>query len=145
MIFIIFFIIKKKLCSKMNSQFQTCSHDYGTQFYTTFLDAFEAYKNDKSIWKISWDDCHRWRPKAKKDIWENEETLVNLSEEYADEENVSRVFWVWQLTIPENCDELFAMEKNGEITKEEMNKQWDRACIKSVITQEEFVNRFRFL
>jgi hypothetical protein len=130
--------------------FQTRSDVNGLGFFDTFNDAFNAYKADNTIWKISFDDADRthmrWRPKTKKDVWENEDCLGRLSEEYANEPNLEKVFWVWQSV----CDmkylkKLIQMQNAGEITREESDKLLDRANIKCVMSEVEFVNRFKML
>ena len=135
-----------------DKEFQTCSHINGTNIYKTFIEAFNAYKEDKSIWKISFDDADgtsmRWRPKTKSilDIWENEDCLLNLSATYSAEQDTNRVFWVWQLAIDvEYFCELIAKRNRGEITHNECSRLNDRANIKCVLTEEEFVNRFKML
>ena len=47
----------------------------GTNYWYSFMDAYNAIKEDDSIWKLSFKDQQginmRWRPKTKKDIWEH--------------------------------------------------------------------------
>ena len=130
--------------------FQTRSDVNGLSFFGTFNEAFNAWKEDDTIWKISFDDADgtdmRWRPKTKKDVWDNEDCLENLSEEYANEPNLEKVYWVWQSA----CDmkylqELIQMQDAGEITEEESHKLLDRANIKCVMTEVDFVDRFTML
>lgn len=131
--------------------FQTRSEVNGLNVFDTFIEAFNASKADKTIWKISFDDADgtdmRWRPKTKNDVWGNEDCLENLSPEYAMEQNLGRVFWVWQTICPdmEYMEELMQKEEAGEITNAEADKMMERANIKCVLTEEEFVNRFRMI
>jgi len=127
--------------------FQTLTYENVVSSFNTFNDAFNAWKADNSIWTISFrlkDDTEmRWRPKTKKEAWENEDCLENLLEEYANEQNLEKVYWVWQSA----CDikyrkELIQMQDAGEITEEEAHKLLDRANIKCVMTEVDFVKRF---
>jgi hypothetical protein len=126
--------------------FQTRNEAGGTVQHQKFMDAIQAYERDPTIWKISFDYNginYRWRPKTKSDIWENEDCIMNLSEQYARELNRHRLFWVFQVSIPYNHEDLIRMHINGVITREERERLWDRACIREVITNEEFINRYR--
>ena len=127
-------------------EFQT-RNDFGEIVqHQKFIDAIHAYERDRTIWKISFrynGVSYRWRPKTKSDIWENEDCLLNLSEQYAHEPNRHRLFWVFQDAMPYNSDEIIQMYINDEITREERDRLWDRACIREVITNEEFINRYR--
>ena len=87
----------------------------------------------------------RWRPKTKKDIWENEDCLDNLSVEYANEIDIERVYWVWQHAMSPIFKELNQKLDNGEITWEEFEKLNSRTSIQQVLTDEEFLNQYRFL
>jgi len=129
--------------------FQTRSDVNGLGFFGTFNEAFNAWKKDNTIWKISFDadGTHmRWRPKIKKDVWDNEDCLENLLEEYANELNLEKVYWVWQSACDiEYWEQLIQMQDVGEITEEEADKLLDRANIKCVMTEVDFVNRFTML
>ena len=139
----------------------------GTKTWNCFLDAYNAWKEDDSIWKLSFKDPRglqalenpyarmglsdqqginmRWRPKTKKDIWENEDCLDNLSVEYANEIDIERVYWVWQHAMSPIFKELNQKLDNGEITWEEFEKLNSRTSIQQVLTDEEFLNQFRNL
>ena len=131
--------------------FQTRSDVNGLGFFDTFNEAFNAWKEDNSIWKISFRNRDgtwmRWRPKTKKEAWENEDCLENLLEEYANEQNLEKVYWVWQSAHDDinYLEQLIQMQYAGEITEEERNKLLDRANIKCVMSEVDFVNRFTML
>jgi hypothetical protein len=129
--------------------YKTCSIEKGVVIYKTFIDAYNASINDKSIWKLSFNVDRkemRWRLKTKSDNWLNENCITQLSEEYKMEQNQDRVFWVLQITCDfEYLHELFAREKLNEITRKEIYKLLARANIKCVLTTEEFVNKFKML
>ena len=121
----------------------------GTRYWNSFMDAYNAIKEDDSIWKLSFKDQQginmRWRPKTKKDIWENEDCLDNLSAEYANENDFERVYWVWQHAMSPIFQELNRKLGNGEITWKEFEEQESRTSIQQVLTDEEFLNQYRFL
>jgi hypothetical protein len=130
--------------------FQTRTDEGELRSFDTFSEAFNAWKEDNSIWKISFSDADgtlmRWRPKTKKDAWENEDCLENLSKEYANEPNLEKVYWVWQSACDiKYWEQLIKMQDAGEITEEESHKLLDRANIKCVMTEVDFVNRFTML
>jgi hypothetical protein len=143
--------LKKKITLSLQMAFQTRSDVNGLSFFGTFNEAFNAWKEDDTIWKISFDDADgthmRWRPKTKKEAWENEDCLENLLEEYANEQNLEKVYWVWQSAHDDinYLEQLIQMQYAGEITEEERNKLLDRANIKCVMSEVDFVNRFTML
>ena len=131
--------------------FQTRSEITGIEYFNSFLEAFNNYKEDQTVWKISFDNkdsVHmRWRPKKKGNVWDNEDCILNLSVEYTNEQNLDRIYWVWQDLMPEEVymEELLRRKQTGEILEEEYKRLWDRACIRGVLTEEEFVNSYRDL
>ena len=134
---------------RVQNDFQTYSDVNGVTFYNSFIEAFNAYQNDKTIWKISFDFQGRemiWRPKTKNDIWKNEDCLMNLSEEYAAEQNPRKVFWIRQSACNiEYLRELIEQKDKGEISSQDVDRLHDRSNIKCVLNEDEFVNMFRFM
>lgn len=91
----------------MDNQVQTRSGTNGLQFFESVKNAYEAYLNDKSIWKISFEDedgKHRWVKKKKSEDdgkFVDEKTLCNLSEDYANCTNDDEtIFWYDQYLDP---------------------------------------------
>lgn len=127
----------------------------GTFYHPTFAAAYEAWQQDNDIWKISFQHNGikmRWIPKTHNDIWENEDCLNNLSSEYANEQDSSRIYWIWQDIGVANCMDITTKLVNGEITNaeaikliKEVQDKVDRECIKEVMTNEGFANRFNNL
>ncbi len=112
----------------------------GLHFFDTVNASYNAWQEDKNIWKLSWEDAgghHRFRPKLKGDDWnpKSEEKLNELSTLYKfalpDE-----LFWIDQLLLPDNYDELFKLK--AELSKEEYDNLYMVNCIKTVLSDQEF-------
>jgi len=127
--------------------YQTRSETTGIKSHNTFTEAFAEYKNDQTVWKISF-DCMRWRPKTRSEKWsvKSEECLCNLSTEYANENDFAKVYWVWQSIIPEKKVFLTLTKDFNQnlISEEEYENRIDCANIRDVLTEEQFVNNFQF-
>jgi len=115
-------------------------HENGTlEFFNSFDAAFAAYR--PSVWKISWDDENRWRPKTKSNLWlpQSEERLCLLSASYAQEPADSKtIYWVRQTVLPPNIDEI----KRMNLTPSKKDIQISLSCIREVLSEKEFVKRF---
>ena len=134
--------------------FQTRSDNpyNGIKHHDSLSAAFAEYKRDPKVWKISFDwqsdntviDM-RWRPKTRRDVWENEDCLCNLSSEYANERDRNKVFWVWQSGLPDDnvFDAIMNEFKEGRITKDELDRRISRANIREVLTEQQFKNKFQ--
>lgn len=90
--------------------FQTRSDDFGPfsglHFFNSLSEAVDAYKKDKSIWKISWNDkksgiSYRLRPKfnSSVDEWNllSENKLKQLCPQYENAPD-DALFWIDQTT-----------------------------------------------
>ena len=102
--------LESALEKQVFQEYQTRSNDYeskyaGLHFFDSFQKAFEAWKEDPSIEKISWSEnegtenekFHRFRPKEKGNRWsvESEQNLCSMSEKYNNASN-KEIFWVDQ-------------------------------------------------
>lgn len=125
-------------------EYQTRSEASGISHHARFIDAFHAYKSNRTIWKISWEDedgtHYRWRPKTLKSTWhpQTEEKLRELCPEYAEEEDETRVFWVNQLALAPNFREIAELG----LPKEEEDRRMNLDCIVDMVTEEELLQRF---
>jgi hypothetical protein len=125
-------------------EYQTRSETTGRDYYKRFIKAFHAYKSNRTIWKISWEDSdgthYRWRPKTLKGTWhpQTEEKLRELCPEYAEEEDETRVFWVNQLALAPNFREIVELR----LPKEEEELRMNLDCVVDMVTEEELLQRF---
>ena len=127
-------------------EFQTRSDETGLLFFSTLQDAYDMWKKDPTIWKISWYDGtndYRWRPKTKQEDWspESEERLANMSEKYKNAKN-TEIFWVQQYIMPPNHQDLFEKFAKKQITDSEFEKEYSKCCLEEVLSDEEFRQRF---
>jgi len=128
-------------------EFQTRNEAGKLQFFSTLLEAYNAWKLDKTIWKIScFDDNYksdRWRPKTKhfSDIWneESERTIDNLCQEYKDEINPDIIYWIHQTLLGPHHDTIFL---NTLLTIEEREIEHNIDCILECITTKQFLERY---
>lgn len=133
----------------MDEKFQTRNEAGQLAHFSSVQDAVNAYKNDKTIWKISVDGV-RWIVKLKhNDFWgfsdfENqaiENHLKKLSPSYGkqddDDENV--LFFVRK-----NFEALPKKLKAQEnITKEEYDIYQCTLGIEQVLSEQEFITKFK--
>lgn len=115
--------------------------------YETFRQAVDAYRQDKTITKISFEG-NRWIAITKQYEFSPSvhATLQNLSQIFALEENILRIFWVRWDSMPDDVivDQLFQERRDGKISKEQFREMWKLSCIKEVLTEESFLNRFGY-
>ncbi len=126
-------------------EFQIRSDSGETKFFPTFEGAFRYYQQNQNVWKISWDDQNRWRPKYRSDRWlpVTEEKLMSLSKEYANTPRDSpEVFWVRQLVLPDNHEAIMSRKDLTPSKKEILCRV---ECIKEVLTEKQFHETFRNL
>jgi hypothetical protein len=111
------------------------------RFFDTFKKAFDAYKKDPTIYKISWRK-NRWLPKSKSDVWEphSEDKLKTLSKKYELEKNINAIYWVHQSVMPNRLPSKAYFD--DRLTKKEQETLWDSDCLQEIITEEEFLQRF---
>ena len=112
--------------------------------FSTVREALVSYAQDKGeVCKISFNGM-RWRPKFKKDVWDNEDCLENLSESYRDERNPISIFFVLQDVIPSKkvFMEILSDERAGLISRQEADRRIDRACLRQVLTEQAFYNLY---
>lgn len=134
-------------------EFQTRSDTKGLIFFKTFAAAYEQWKKDDTIWKISFHDHdgkeYRFRPKRISDVWGNlsEEKICSLNEVYKLTSDQNAIFWIDQ-QLHVICDDYFQLERDynlGKISIEEYNKIYQDTqalvaanAIVSVMTDEQF-------
>ena len=136
--------------------FQTRSDSFGgnypgTEYFHTLSEAVCAYKEDNSIWKISWTDSEsgtRYRIRPKYSLlsarWGSlsEHKLQSLCSSYADAPE-HKLFWVYQ-SIDAICDEIVSRAEAGitkKMTEEEEEEQCAR-CLINMWTDENLLKVF---
>ena len=79
---------------------KTWSMTGNIEIFYSVKDAFEHYKKDKRVWKISFLGSEgaeeHWRPKTKSERCQNEDVLKSKSAEYLQETNYHKIFWIMQ-------------------------------------------------
>lgn len=122
--------------------FQTYSNWNGANQYETFLEAYNAWKLDSTIWKISFEfngvDMI-WCPKMKSDRWHrlSEERIGKMLQQYADEHDLSKVYWILQ-TSANKLDLVLrwkALVASGEFSEERCSKVMITFDVSEVILQ----------
>lgn len=129
--------------------FQTRNEIGLLKFYKTLEKAIKQYDKDNSIWKISYSvesgKKYRWRPKFKNELWDNEDRLNELSNEYKNA-NENELFWINQpldhiyhdflnKCFREQFENCSIFENDDEI-----ETAASRIAIKNVISDNDFRN-----
>jgi hypothetical protein len=109
----------------------------------TFAEAYDVCAGDDVFTAISFDGME-WVYKTKGDIWESEDCLENLNEEYKNEEDLENGYWVWFASVAPNHNDIVNMEACGLITSKERNAMYFRACVMEVLNEQTFMNRFGY-
>lgn len=142
-------------------EFQTRSNSsrgkYGGLNYFRSIDkAYGAWKEDPSIWKISWSDGEidfRYLVKTKKKVWHQieEDRILELYPRYSCASK-DQIFWVYEKLEPQVSDILIKKKILGEISEEEYQKQkkiyknkMRRENIVEVLTDEEFRLKYKIV
>lgn len=113
----------------------------GCNYFSSVKEAYEAWKTDKNIWKISFDDKegeHRYRPKLRSSLFnlKSEERMCQLSQTYKNA-TPSALFWVDQLVMPVGEWDMRKVK-----TDPEYGNLYMAACIKNVLSDEEFKQKY---
>jgi len=110
----------------------------------TFAEAYDVCANDDDnvVW-ISFDGME-WVYKTKGDIWESEDCIENLNEEYKNEQDLENGYWVWFASVAPNHNDIVNMEASGLITSKERDVMYFRACVIEVVNENTFMNRFGY-
>jgi hypothetical protein len=127
--------------------FQT-RNDVGIiRVFPTFMEAYQAWKQDPTIWKISFNDNDgipmRWVVKTKADQWENEDVLLGLNPEYANNPDRHAIYWVFQSMRAHNERAIRQQIVEELIAENEGERLIDRARLLNILSDMEFVNQFR--
>jgi len=131
-------------------EFQTCNSYGSIQFFTTFTQAYQAWQQDSTIFKISFDSNDgtplRWIPKVKsiEDLFstQSEQNINELCPEYMIEQNPETVYLIRQAMITPNHIEIYILYVLGKITEQEYNSRNLVGKIIECITTEQFVERY---
>ena len=125
-------------------EFQT-RNDYGEiMHYSTFIEAYNAYIIDPTIWKISFElddgQRNRWVTKKTTDTWSVycETKLRELSPIYNNEHG-TRNFWVHQKI---QSPEWFEISNDVHLSEEEKEIKKDISCLVQIATEDEFKEMF---
>jgi len=110
----------------------------------TFAEAYDVCANDDDnfVW-ISFDGME-WVYKTKGDIWESEDCIENLNEEYKNEQDLENGYWVWFASVAPNHNDIVNMEASGLTTSKERDVMYFRACVIEVLNEQTFMNRFGY-
>ena len=123
-------------------EYQTCTMNGSIQRFNTFKQAYESWNKNKNIFKISY-NTERWVVKTKKDIWSesSEEKLCELNEYYKNTLDKNEIFWVNQSTSPDSdvLENIRYKLHTKQITREEYDKLYYLYCIRSIVSNTEFV------
>ncbi len=119
---------------------QTRSYDSTLSYFSTIREAYDAWKKDKNIWKISWNtdvendttDRHRFIIKIRSDIWDivTEQILDKMCPQYELSGSKS-VFFIEEPLISPNM-----------IDKHQFNIMNKTPSIRQVLTEEEFIQKY---
>lgn len=122
-------------------EYQTRNEMGELRFFATFQRAFEAYRADRTIFKISWHQ-NRWTLKTKAEAWVPylENKLEKISEKYAQEKERDKAYWVHQSIRPTRMPRSYYTDTS--VPDEEQQKAWDLDCIQEILSEEEFTRRF---
>jgi hypothetical protein len=144
----------------MAQEVQTRSDSYPTKYsgchcFPSVAAAYRAYKEDSTIWKISWygdaemKDHYRFRPKYRSEKWHptSEKRLCELSPLYRqDTQNASaspaELFWVRQAMIAPNFTQLFTENFNNRLSDEEFEERKRLDCLLEVLSDQEFREKY---
>ena len=132
----------------MEAEYQTRNNKGDVRHFNTFKEAIDQYKQDPSVDKISFGE-DRWicvRQNGQNFSQPVMETLNNLSQMFSAERDINRVYWVRMQILPEHSimENLLQRQRQGEISKEKLVELWTCACIKEVVTEACFFNRFGY-
>jgi hypothetical protein len=131
-------------------EFQTRNWAGKLEFFSSLVDAVNAYKQDREIFKISFDDM-RWRVKHKQQklgctAFENEkieEHLCSLSPNYAGEQDADALYFVWQDAYDvEKVTELKRLRREKKITKAEFDVRICTVGLYRILSEREFLAEF---
>jgi len=139
--------------------FRVESSKTGVTYCNTFKEAFDTSKKEGKYFIQLQFDLHdtkesepitmRWRCKLKKQLWcvESEKVLCKISEDYANEKNPNKIFWIWQMVTPKEplFLELIGKLARKEITREEYDDIYFPNCIQDVCSEKVFQQRFESL
>lgn len=109
--------------------------------FKTFDEAYAAFKQDNSIYRISFDG-QNWIPKYMSDEeWykQPEQKLRKLSKSYAEEK--SDLYWIHQTSIPHNYYRQW-ISRTHLINNPMFEGQFQSDCIVEVLSDEEFKKKF---
>ncbi len=122
--------INKKIMR--NNPFQTNSKNY-----VTFDDAYNDWKNDKTIYVISFNRKHYYA-KIKEELWiqKSEDKLCSLSEKYKNA-NGSDVYWIEQVSSPNDLDLETLFKK--KLPQHEYLEEYNIGCFRKIFTNDDFV------
>lgn len=117
---------------------QIRSETTGLGFVSDVKSAYNAWKKDSNIWKISWDG-YRFRPKTKEDRWDpkTEERLAELCPQYRDAK-MEEIFWVDQKILPHPD----VLRSRNTMSEEEFDQLFAISCISEILPDEEFRKKF---
>lgn len=129
-------------------EYQTRNDKGDICHFNTFKEAIDEYKRDPSVFKISFGN-DRWICVTRNEQDFSQpvmETLCNLSQMFSSERDMNRVYWVLWLSMPEDnvMELLLQQKKDGQVTRDEFEDLWSCACIKEVVTEACFFNRFGY-
>lgn len=121
--------------------YQTRSNDGETLRFASFLEAYDAWKNNRDIYKISFGDGinNRWLVKIPtQNRWHEqcEELLESLNSTYSRTSN--KIFWIEKSVMAPNYDKLILKEP----CKDRRKLLNDLSSIKSCLTDDEFRNKY---
>jgi len=117
----------------------------GLHYFPSLDQAYAAWQEDPSIWKISWDingEHYRFRPKFKKDQWNqlSEVKLVVLSDEYRDSSNES-LFWIRQSVEVPHFNRLNQLKQDYNLAETEFENLCLAEMILEVVPDNQFINK----
>ena len=123
--------------------YQTRNYKGSLKYYSTFSETYNAFLEDPTIWKISFDKdgkCYRWISKQKTHLWKShcENRLNELSSAYASD-NTNGLFWVNE---PMDYPEFGEIYNNMIMSQEQKNVLLDTMRIIQVVTNDEFLRMF---
>jgi len=88
---------------------QTRNFSGRLNYYNSVAEAYEAYKKDKTIFKISFNG-RRYIPKTKQDLWEDDsEKILCLYDTYKCADNLD-LFWIDQ-TITGKIENVYTVDE----------------------------------